>query len=399
MPSIYHRSLLLTDQFDYPLPDAAIARYPLPERDQSRLLVYENGRIRHEQFTQLHDFLPENSLLIFNNTKVIPARLHFQRASGAWIELLLVEEKQGVSGLESNQKCMNCMVGNKKKWPEGEILLLKNEQEGVSLSVKWLDREQNTVLFSWKPVSYTFYEVLALLGEMPIPPYLNRAADASDMTNYQTVYAQKEGAIAAPTAGLHFTEQVFQKLKTKGIETVELTLHVGIGTFKPMKTERVTDHDMHPEKVVISTTALKQMVAHAGKRVAVGTTSVRSLESLYWIGIGFLQNGTIPTHLFTQQPYDWQDTQKTCEEVIQALIGELDRLGKEEIEFSTQLYLMPGYQFRVVDGMVTNFHQPKSTLLVLVSAFLGDNWRPMYAEALAKGYRFLSYGDSSLLWR
>lgn len=388
---------LKTEVFQYHLPDDAIARFPLEQRDASKLLIWEGGSIRHRHFRDLPEELPGNALLVLNETKVLPARLHFQKSSGAWIELLILEHEPG-----KEAGSMNCraMVGNKKKWREDEVLVLEKKEENqiLRLEAVWDDREQDRIILRWQPANRIFPEILAMWGEMPIPPYLNRKAEASDLENYQTVYARNPGAIAAPTAGLHFTDAVFRNLKEKKIPVQRLTLHVGLGTFKPMKSEKVADHEMHPEEVIVSRHLVQAIKEHAGPLAAVGTTSVRSLESLYWLALKCLENGVFPEHLETAEPYLLAEKAKPYRQVFAGLYDWMKENGREELRFSTQLYLMPGYRFRVVNAMVTNFHQPGSTLVVMMAAFLGDAWKNIYREALEKGYRFLSYGDSSLLW-
>ena len=396
MNALFERLNLETESYNYHLPPEAIARYPLAQRNASRLLCFENGQVSHHSFNQLPELLPANTLLVFNNTKVIPARLHFQKVTGTWIEILIVESHPDTKTDGSNKLVCTCMVGNKKKWKPGELLSIKNGE--VTLHAEWCDAEKNQVVFSWLPQNQSFYEVISQLGEMPIPPYLNRPSEESDKQSYQTVYAKNEGAIAAPTAGLHFTEEVFAGLKAKGIQTAEVTLHVGIGTFRPMKTTKVAEHEMHKEQVVISKKVIEQLLNHHGPVVAVGTTTLRSLESLYWLGAAFMQTGQLPAELTTDYPYENEAVsfQKTA--VLTELLAYLNRHKTEYAAFGTQAYLMPGYTFRMVDALVTNFHQPKSTLLVLISAFVGAQWRKIYAEAVENQYRFLSYGDSSLLW-
>jgi len=388
---------LKTDDFHYDLPDEAIARFPLEQRDASKLLIWKAGGIRHRHFRDLPEELPANSLLILNETKVLPARLHFQKSSGAWIELLILEHEPGK---EAGSMLCRAMVGNKKKWREEEVLFLEKKEadQTLRLEVAWRDREQDRIILRWQPANRIFPEILAMWGEMPIPPYLNRKAEVSDLENYQTVYARNPGAIAAPTAGLHFTDAVFKNLEAKKIPVQRLTLHVGLGTFKPMKSEKVADHDMHPEEVIVSQTLVQAIAEHDGPLVAVGTTSVRSLESLYWLGLKFLENGIFEEHLETAEPYLLTGISRPYRQVFGALSDWMKKNGQEELRFSTQLYLMPGYRFRVVNAMVTNFHQPGSTLVVMMAAFLGDAWKAIYREALANDYRFLSYGDSSLLW-
>ncbi len=389
---------LKSEDFTYLLPDEAIARFPLEQRDASRLLVWEKGEIRHRQFRQISEELPSNSLLILNDTKVLPARLHFQKSSGAWIELLILEHNPG--NFPGTMVC-KAMVGNKKKWREDEILVLKTNNDGEELQLEaiWEDRENDILMLRWNPSNRIFPEILAMWGEMPIPPYLNRKAEKSDLKDYQTVYALNPGAVAAPTAGLHFTEDVLKSLEKKNIETLRLTLHVGLGTFKPMKSEKVAEHEMHPEEVKVSLELIQALANHEGPLIAVGTTSVRSLESLYWLALYCMESGLFPDKLESAEPYLWVEKAKPYREVFQNLLVWMQQQDQKELSFQTRLYLMPGYHFRVITGMVTNFHQPGSTLVVLVAAFLGEDWKKVYGEALANNYRFLSYGDSSLLIR
>ncbi len=393
-----NRLELKVSDFDYPLPESAIARFPLEERDASKLLMYLSGEISHHIFRDIPELLPSDALLVFNNTRVVPARLHFQKESGAWIELMVLDR---VYDAENEQPgwVWSCMIGNKKKWHEGEVLSIKKTTEAgpLVLEARWHNREKDEVLLSWQPQNSGFYEVLSQMGEMPIPPYLNRDAQESDKQNYQTVYAKQEGAVAAPTAGLHFTERVLDKLREKQMAMAELTLHVGLGTFKPMKADKVTDHEMHAEKVVIPGQVLAQLAAHSGPVVAVGTTSIRSLETLYWLGTQWLETGIFPEFLETDQPYQWAQRNPDYRTVCRALAEWMEKENREELRFSTCLYLMPGYEYRIVKGLITNFHQPKSTLMVLVSSFIGDNWKKVYESALEHQYRFLSYGDSSFL--
>ena len=300
--------------FSYHLPDSAIAKYPLSERDASRLLVWKNGSISHHTFRNIANEIPKDCLLIINDTRVLPARLHFQKPGGAWIELLILEHSPGE--FPGSMRC-KAMVGNKKKWREGEVLKMEKDSEGEQLQLEghWADREKDEIFLKWQPANRIFPEVLALWGEMPIPPYLNRSAEKSDLENYQTIYAQNPGAVAAPTAGLHFTEAVFSKLEQAGIQIARLTLHVGLGTFKPLKAEKVADHDMHPEEALISATLVEQLAAHKGPVIAVGTTSVRSLESLYWLGLECMETGQFPEMLESARPYQWQERKTSMKEV------------------------------------------------------------------------------------
>lgn len=388
----YGLQQLKVSDYHYSLPDEQIARFPLSERDQSRLLVYRSGEISHHVFHQLPDQLPAGFALVFNDTKVLPARLHIQRDSGSWIELLIFKHEPAA---EPGAMLCTGLIGNKKKWKEGETLTLLHPD--FSLKATWINREEDRFLLTWGLASLSFPEVLYRVGEMPIPPYLNRSAAESDKADYQTVYARELGAVAAPTAGLHFTDRVLKKLETKGFEQIRITLHVGLGTFKPMKTEKVADHEMHPEEVFISQSALRQILKNSQQLIAVGTTSMRSLESLYWLGILFLRTGKLTDFLETEIPYRFQDARETPSQVLNALLEEMEKSGLEALRFDTRLYIMPGYRFRMVKGIITNFHQPESTLLVLISAFIGENWRKVYETALSENYRFLSYGDSSLL--
>ncbi|MFY7847950.1 MAG: S-adenosylmethionine:tRNA ribosyltransferase-isomerase, partial [Bacteroidia bacterium] len=274
----------------------------------------------------------------------------------------------------------------------------QQDKDNLWLEASWENRDEDRILLRWQPANRIFPEILAMWGEMPIPPYLNREAEKSDLENYQTVYARNPGAIAAPTAGLHFTETVFKQLDEKKIPIEKLTLHVGLGTFKPMKSENVADHEMHPEEVIVSKALVQKIASHEGPMVAVGTTSVRSLESLYWMALKCMETGTFPSQLKTVEPYQMAEKALPCKQVFSELLQYMEKQNSEELTFSTRLYLMPGYRFRVVSAMVTNFHQPGSTLVVMIAAFLGDAWRKIYREALENQYRFLSYGDSSLLW-
>jgi S-adenosylmethionine:tRNA ribosyltransferase-isomerase len=393
-----NRFELKTNDFDYHLPEASIARFPLEERDASKLLLWNKGEISHQIFRSLADEIPEDAFLIFNNTKVVPARLHFQKETGAWVEILVLEKRYDIEN-QKNGWVWECLVGNKKKWQEGEVLSLKKtvSRKEFGLKASWADREKDLVLLTWEPENLGFYEVLSEMGEMPIPPYLQREAQESDKKNYQTVYAKTEGAVAAPTAGLHFTERVFESLRKRGIAMGELTLHVGLGTFRPMKSKRVAEHEMHPEKVVVSRNLIEKLANHTGPVFAVGTTSIRSLESLYWLGTECMEKGQFPEFLHTEQPYEWQNRKPESRLVFRIIKEMMEEKKLSEIQFSTQLYLMPGYSFRVVKGLITNFHQPKSTLMVLVSSFIGEDWKKLYQAALENNYRFLSYGDSSLL--
>lgn len=396
-------------EFNYPLPDERIAKFPLPVRDQSKLLLYRYGEVTEDIFTSLPDYLPANSLIIFNNTKVIQARLHFHKETGALIEVFCLEPIQpndyALNFQQTEHAAWLCMIGNLKKWKEGALkreitvkgkpLTLTAERGACHGTSHWVD-------FRWNNPEITFADILEVFGELPIPPYLNRETQESDKETYQTVYSKIKGSVAAPTAGLHFTPRVLDALREKGVALEELTLHVGAGTFKPVKSEEIEGHEMHTEYISVNRSTLEKLVAHEGKAIAVGTTSVRTLESLYHIGVTLLHNPNATEedlHVKQWQPYETAlETAATpAVDALQAIIAYLDRHHMETLHSSTQIIIAPGYEYRIVKAMVTNFHQPQSTLLLLVSAFLHGDWRKIYDYALAHDFRFLSYGDSSLL--
>lgn len=396
-------------EFNYPLPDERIAKFPLPVRDQSKLLVYCHGEISADTFSSLPDYLPSGSLMIFNNTKVIQARLHFRKETGALIEVFCLEPAQpndyALNFQQTEHAAWLCMVGNLKKWKEGTLkremtvkgraIVLTAERGECRGTSHWVD-------FRWNNPEVTFADILEVFGELPIPPYLNRETQESDKETYQTVYSKIKGSVAAPTAGLHFTPHVLETLHTKGIDMEELTLHVGAGTFKPVKGEEIAGHEMHTEYISVSRSTLEKLIMHGGKAIAVGTTSVRTLESLYHIGVTLLNNPEATEeelHVRQWQPYEMQDAASAIPtiEALQAVLSYLERHGMDALHTSTQIILAPGYEYQIVKAMVTNFHQPQSTLLLLVSAFVQGDWRRIYDYALSHDFRFLSYGDSSLL--
>lgn len=392
--------------YAYELPDAKIAKYPLAERDQSKLLVWKNGRIQDALFRKLSEYLPSNSLLIFNNTKVIRARLHFQKETGAKIEIFCLDPHEPADyqlAFQTTQSCVwKCMIGNQKKW-KGEKLrkTIRIDNIKIELCAEQTDPENNKSLirFSWNNPDFEFSRIIEMAGSLPIPPYLNRDTEQSDLERYQTVYSKIKGSVAAPTAGLHFTEKVFNHLTEDGHELAELTLHVGAGTFQPVKSERIIDHEMHAEHLYITRDFLNKLIHHEGKKIAVGTTSVRTLESLYWLGVqAFRQTEIDIENLKVSQWEAYQENkfELPVNDALNALITLLDHLQTDFLSASTQIIIAPGYQFRIVDGLITNFHQPQSTLLLLISAYLGEDWRRIYNHALEKDYRFLSYGDSNL---
>ena len=432
--------------YSYDLPDERIAKFPLPERDASKLLIYQHGQVTEDVFRSLPKYLPSGALMVFNNTKVIQARLHFrkkaqplstvnsnngeenhvgsssltntsdglpimgemsagQRGSvlGALIEVFCLEPALPHDyQLNFSQKgCVQwyCLVGNLKKWKEGKLFREIAMPDGTTLTLacerKGLHGTSHIVEFSWNG-DYTWAELLDAVGELPIPPYLNRATQESDKTTYQTVYSKIKGSVAAPTAGLHFTERVLKALDEAGIDREELTLHVGAGTFKPVKSEEIGGHDMHTEHIAVRRQTIEKLIAHGGEAIAVGTTSVRTLESLYYMGI-LAQQGEEDLHVPQWMPYEVVNSQPSTLESLQSLLAYMDKHQMEVLHSSTQIIIAPGYDYHIVKRMVTNFHQPQSTLLLLVSAFLKGDWRKVYDYALSHDFRFLSYGDSSLL--
>ena len=395
--------------FDYKLTEERIAKYPVAVRDQSKLLIYNHGELSNHLFTSLPDFLPEGSLMVFNNTKVIQARLHFRKETGALIEIFCLEphfpnDYQLI--FEQRHSCQwLCLVGNRKKWKDG--ILLRTIQIGTNkVTLRAEDKSSanmsDVIEFSWDGPELTFAEILDAVGELPIPPYLNRKTEESDKQTYQTVYSKIEGSVAAPTAGLHFTERVLEAIDRKNIERDEITLHVGAGTFKPVKSVEIENHEMHAEYIFVPRTSVERLLCHGGHCIAVGTTSVRTLESLYYIGLKLIQNpDSSEEQLSIEQwmPYDLPDSLKNVStmDALQAILEYLKRNQLKALHTSTKIIIAPGYHYHIVERMVTNFHMPKSTLLLLVSAFIGEDWREVYDYALNNDFRFLSYGDSSLL--
>ena len=384
--------------YNYPLPDERIAKYPLAERDHSKLLVYRDGKVSEDRFYHIGDYIAPHSLLVYNNTRVIQARLKFHKSSGARIEVFCLEPiapHDYQLSLGSTTGCTwKCMVGNAKKF-NVESLELRVERLGVTLRVSKGEQRGNTyeVHFSWDNEKVSFAEILDAVGELPIPPYLNRKTEESDKRTYQTVYSRIKGSVAAPTAGLHFTERVLDDIRSRGIETEELTLHVGAGTFLPVKTADANEHTMHTEIIAVQKKAIEHIISKLGHIVAVGTTSMRTLESLYFIGCHPDQ----PT-VGQFEPYENEFTLSVTDS-LQAIVDYLEATGQETLHAETQIMIKPGYEFRVVDQLITNFHQPQSTLLLLVSAFVKGDWKTIYDYALSHDFRFLSYGDSSILTR
>ena len=395
--------VLSISDYNYPLPDERIAKYPLPERDHSKLLIYKDGEVREDLFFRVGAYIPAHSLLVYNNTRVIQARLVFHKPSGARIEIFCLEPLAPHDyqlSLSSTEGCTwKCMIGNAKKFRDTSIdMPLQVAGNDVVLRATKGEQTGNTfaVTFSWEG-DMSFAEILDAAGELPIPPYLNRPTEESDKTTYQTVYSRIKGSVAAPTAGLHFTEAVLADLRQRGVKTTELTLHVGAGTFQPVKTEDANLHTMHTEIIAVPRQAIVDILANLGHIVAVGTTSMRTLESLYFLGCMLLR-GDRSMHVPQFMPYE-QEWTPTTKEALQTLLHYLDETHQDTLHAETQIMIKPGYRFRVVEQLITNFHQPKSTLLLLVSAFVGEDWKRIYDYALAHDFRFLSYGDSSILFR
>ena len=400
--------------YNYPLPDERIAKFPLAQRDHSKLLVFENGDISEDIFYNITGHLPKGALMVFNNTKVIQARMHFRKETGALIEVFLLEPAEPADYelmFQTNGKCAwHCLVGNLKKWKEGQLSRSFDVNgKTVTLSVERLHEERTShwVEFRWDNPDVSFAEILDAAGELPIPPYLNRDTQESDKTTYQTVYSKIKGSVAAPTAGLHFTDKVLADIDAHGIDREELTLHVGAGTFKPVKSEEIEGHEMHTEYICVNKKTIDKLISHGGKAIAVGTTSVRTLESLYYMGVKLHDNPNLTEeqlHVGQWEPYDYAErlaTEGTAPldtiDALREISDYLDRNSRKALHSSTQIIIAPGFEYHIVDILVTNFHQPQSTLLLLVSAFVKGEWRRIYDYALAHDFRFLSYGDSCLI--
>lgn len=404
MSLIDPRTIQIND-YNYDLPDEKIAKYPLERRDQSKLLVYKDNEIKDENFSSIHDYLPSDSLMVYNNTKVIQARLHFSKSTGAQVEIFCLDPNHPhdyTQILQSTKKCSwNCLIGNSKKWKDGFLTTeIKIQDDIVILRANKINSKGSIhiVEFDWDNSNYTFVDLLEIVGELPIPPYLNRNTEEDDNERYQTLYSKVKGSVAAPTAGLHFTDNVLNKIKEKCIETEEVTLHVGAGTFKPVKSDLIVDHEMHSEFISVRRKTIQRLLSHTGNIIAVGTTSVRTLESLYYIGASLEKDPTLKDLKVSQwQPYVLENTILSKEKALQNILNYLDKNSQETLLADTQILIAPGYTFKIVTGIITNFHQPQSTLLLLVSAFVKGNWKAIYNHALTHGYRFLSYGDSSLL--
>lgn len=394
------------EDYNYNLPDERIAKYPLAERDASKLLRYEDGKVDEYVFRNIPELLPEGALMVFNDTKVVPARLHFQRETGAHIEIFCLEPidpPEYNTAFASTERCRwKCVIGNAKRWKNDSLTLYNPDSDEIvaamGLKADLVERSGETgiVEFSWRDGN-PFSRVLELCGTVPIPPYLNRATESIDTERYQTLYARIRGSVAAPTAGLHFTQRVLDGISAKGIDRENVCLHVGAGTFLPVKSSDVADHPMHREPFVVSLDLLKRIRDNKSKLIAVGTTSVRTLESLYYVGVNCIEKGK-PEDVGQWVPYE-RDYEYSVRESLGAIISYLEKNGLEELKVGTRIIIVPGFRFRLVDILVTNFHQPESTLILLISAFVGGDWKTIYDYALSNGFRFLSYGDSSLLFR
>ena len=401
-----NRADLRAEDFDYDLPEERIAKNPLAERNLSKLLVYRGGIIQSDIFRSLGDYLPQDSTLVFNDSKVLSARLNFKKRTGAQIEVFCLEPYENTveQALTATDYCQwQCMIGNLKRFKEKDILEL--EIAGTTLHCRLVKRLEKEVVveFDWQG-GIPFSEILNQAGEVPLPPYLNRKAEANDRKNYQTVYAKVDGAVAAPTAGLHFVDAQLKALEIAGHQLSYLTLFVGAGTFRQVKSERLIDHDMHAERIQLSKQTLSQLLKTTGKIISVGTTSLRSLESLYWLAAKLRDRrseiGDQKAHLILTQDdaYELND-EMSREEALQFLLDYLEESGKDQLDFYSSLFIMPSYRWQMIDGLITNFHQPNSTLLSLVAAYIGDDWKKVYRFALKHDFRFLSYGDSSFLMR
>ena len=385
----------------YTLPEDRIPLFPLPQRTQAKMLHWQRGEISHRTFSQLPELLPDNSILFLNDTKVIPARFIFKKDTGAVIEVFLLHpilpsHLLSTTLLAKHQSTWMCTIGNIKRWPTG--LVLRQETNGIVLEVRIADRQNSLVEFSWTPGHLLFADIVQLMGEVPLPPYLKRKAEDSDKERYQTVYSSVQGAVAAPTAGLHFTEALLEKIHARRIVIDSLTLHVSAGTFLPIKNENALDHPMHEEQVVIRRSNLENLMLPDRLVIAVGTTALRTLESLYWYGVRLLlEDGDVPFIIEKLLPYQTNRDLPSQHQAFQAIVKYMEQRNLEELTGHTSIFIFPGYEFKVCRGLITNFHQPGSSLLLLIAAFIGPAWKKVYDAALSHQYRFLSFGDSSFL--
>ena len=400
MNDVKHISI---EEYDYPLPEERIAKYPLPERDASNLLVLKDNEIKKSQFKYVGDFLPQDTLLVFNETKVIRARLQFHKATGSRIEIFCLEPEKDyqVAFSATSPVRWKCLIGNSKRWKEGKLSMeLSVGGKPVVLSAERISQNDQyaEIEFSWTPENLSFASVLEAAGEIPLPPYLHRDAEPDDRDRYQTVFARYDGSVAAPTAGLHFTQPLIAALREQGFTFDEVTLHVGAGTFKPVSTDTIGEHAMHSEMIIVRKSLIQNLINQMGKPIIpVGTTSTRTLESLYWIGVMLKEQGLALRPLHVEQWFPYEDhAPMSATEALQNIVDYLDKNVLTRLEASTALMIAPSYKMRIITGLITNFHQPKSTLLLLVSALIGERWKDCYRFALDNGFRFLSYGDSCL---
>ncbi|AEW03526.1 S-adenosylmethionine tRNA ribosyltransferase [Niastella koreensis] len=407
-----HPKELSVHDFTYELPEQQIARYPLPERDSSRLLIYKEGAIQESIYRDIYQHLPPDSLLIFNNTKVVAARLLFQKPTGAVVEIFCLEPPPQYADMttamtQKGSVTWICLIGGASKWKPGQILEKKMSWNGeeIILHARYLGKEKDSfaIELSWTPEGLTFAEVLHVAGNIPLPPYIKREAEQADSDRYQTIYANTEGSVAAPTAGLHFTDALFNQLDHKHIQREYVTLHVGAGTFKPVKSETMGEHPMHAEFIDVSTGAIERILQYLDKHITVvGTTSLRTIESLYWLGVKTVHQPNLPLEeLVVHQwdPYEMEGKRVAAKTALESLLQYMHAHSTDRIITKTSLLIAPGYTFQIPRALVTNFHQPQSTLLLLVAAFVGNDWRKIYTYALENEFRFLSYGDGCLLFR
>ena len=393
------------DQYKYDLPESKIARFPLKHRANSKLLFYNKGKISHHSFSDIESLLPRKSLLVFNETKVIPARLNFKKHTGAVVEIMLLNpiapsEDINIAMSTARKVSWKCMIRNLRKWQQDTTLhtIISLEKEDIQLSARLVDKEEKHVEFQWFSDLYTFSDILNFSGKVPLPSYLKREPVPMDRSRYQTIYSKNDGAVAAPTAGLHFTKKILKEINARGHISDFITLHVSAGTFRPIQVEDIKQHDMHRESIIVNRSNVLNLVNNIGRTIATGTTSMRTLESLYWFGVKVIQKKE--DHLFIDKLYPYQHDTCHLPSTRDALIAVgnfMDERNIEEIHGETEIFLFPGYQFRVCDGLITNYHMPASTLMLLVAAFVGIDWRKIYNAALSEDYRFLSYGDSSFL--
>ncbi len=407
---MYPKNISIAD-FSYDLPQAYIANYPLQERDSSKLLIYENGNISESIYRNLDEQIPENSFLVFNDTKVVEARLLFQKQTGGVIEIFCIEPPDlypdiTTAMLQKGKVIWNCLIGGASKWKHGIILEKKIQLKDSNLIIKasFLKRLQDSfqIELSWEPEEYCFAEVLHVAGAIPLPPYIKREAEESDTNRYQTIYANYDGSVAAPTAGLHFTDSLFEKFKRKNIQSGFVTLHVGAGTFKPVKSETLEEHDMHSEFIQVSRSFIENLIANLNNNIiTVGTTSIRTIESLYWMGVKTNLNPDIASdelNLLQWEAYELETKKITKEAALNSLLLWMKKNELLHLFTKTQLLIAPGYQAKIPNALITNFHQPQSTLLLLIAALIGEDWKRTYQFAIDNNYRFLSYGDGNLLW-